>query len=36
MNADVIITATVKPYNPPLITRDYHFDSVAEIIVIEY
>ena len=34
--ADVIIAATAKHHNLPLITRDSHFDYVAEIIVIEY
>jgi tRNA(fMet)-specific endonuclease VapC len=34
--ADVIIAATAKHHNLPLITRDSHFDSVSELIVIEY
>lgn len=34
--ADVIIAATAKHHNLPLITRDSHFDSVAELIVIDY
>jgi tRNA(fMet)-specific endonuclease VapC len=34
--ADVIIAATAKHHNLPLITRDSHFDSVTELIVINY
>ena len=34
--ADVIIAATAKHHNLPLITRDSHFVSVAELIVIDY
>ncbi|MFQ5832427.1 MAG: type II toxin-antitoxin system VapC family toxin [Candidatus Thorarchaeota archaeon] len=34
--ADVIIAATAKHHNFPLVTRDSHFDSVAELIVIDY
>jgi tRNA(fMet)-specific endonuclease VapC len=34
--ADVIIAATAKHHNLPLITRDSHFNSVSELIVIEY
>jgi tRNA(fMet)-specific endonuclease VapC len=34
--ADVIIAATAKHHNLPLITRDSHFDSVIELIVVDY
>lgn len=34
--ADVIIAATAKHHNLPLITRDSHFDSVSDLIVIDY
>jgi tRNA(fMet)-specific endonuclease VapC len=34
--ADVIIAATAKHHNLPLITRDSHFDSVSELIVVNY
>ena len=34
--ADVIIAATAKHHNLPLITRDTHFDSVTELIVMNY
>jgi tRNA(fMet)-specific endonuclease VapC len=33
---DVIIAATAKHHNLPLITRDSHFDSVSDLIVIDY
>ncbi len=34
--ADVIIAATAKHHNLPLITRDSHFNSVSDLIVIDY
>ncbi|MHA1663603.1 MAG: PIN domain-containing protein, partial [Candidatus Thorarchaeota archaeon] len=34
--ADVVIAATAKHHNLPLITRDAHFDTVSDLIVMNY
>jgi tRNA(fMet)-specific endonuclease VapC len=34
--ADVVIAATAKHHNLPLITRDSHFGSVAELVAVDY
>ncbi|MHA1881961.1 MAG: type II toxin-antitoxin system VapC family toxin [Candidatus Thorarchaeota archaeon] len=35
-NADVIIAATATHHNLPLVTRDSHFRSIEDIIIVDY